>query len=213
MTLTKRTLFYLVYLPFVLTLWISICYIPKGHEVLYINNHQTTVYTQFFKIASFLGEGITIALLTLYLIVKNRDMVKYWALAFFVQLGLTQGLKNLLNAPRPLSYFPKGTLIPIENVPELLHKSMPSGHTASAFLMTTFIIIFLIKETKQTVFLLTISAIMVGVSRIYLLAHFKEDVLVGSIIGVLSTEISFYYYKSKSIDGSKWKKDQYKSIT
>jgi len=41
---------------------------------------------------------------------------------------------------------------------------------------------------------LIFAAIMVGTARIYLLAHFKEDVLVGSLIGVFWATISMYLF-------------------
>ena len=197
MAQSKRVLFYQIYVVFVCALTALIMYVPKGHEVIYLSDHQNVFFTQIFKWSSFLGEGFTIVFISIYLIFKNKDLVKYWALAFFIQLGLTQGIKNLLKAPRPFLFFPEGTLAPIKDVPILLHNSMPSGHTSSAFLIVSFIIFFLLKETKQLIIFLTLSAIMVGFSRIYLLAHFKEDVLVGSAIGVMSSEIAYYFYSSK----------------
>jgi membrane-associated phospholipid phosphatase len=41
-------------------------------------------------------------------------------------------------------------------------------------------------------------AILVGISRIYLLAHFKEDVLFGSFLGVLSALLPIYLLEEKN---------------
>jgi undecaprenyl-diphosphatase len=51
------------------------------------------------------------------------------------------------------------------------------------------------KKYSIVVFLL---AVLVGISRIYLLAHFKEDVLFGSFLGLISAMVAYFYY-NKSI--------------
>ena len=60
-----------------------------------------------------------------------------------------------------------------------IENSFPSGHTATAF--TTFVVLsFFYPEGRRLFFAL---AILVGVQRIMVCAHFPSDVIVGAMIG------------------------------
>jgi undecaprenyl-diphosphatase len=63
--------------------------------------------------------------------------------------------------------------------------SFPSGHTAAAFLMATILGAFYPVMVAPGFIIAT----FVGVSRIYNGVHFPADVVVGSVIGILSAKI------------------------
>jgi membrane-associated phospholipid phosphatase len=76
--------------------------------------------------------------------------------------------------------------------------SFPSGHTASAFALFIGMAFFTQNKYLKAVCLLL--ALGVGYSRVYLALHFPEDVLAGSLIGVLCALLLYQWVAG-------WKKD------
>jgi membrane-associated phospholipid phosphatase len=128
-----------------------------------------------------------------YLLLKHRFQLYFFLIGFIGQMLTVRLLKKYFNFPRPLSYFKNYDFQMPENIPLLYHQSFPSGHTTTAFFILTTIALFL-NPKKRYMLILILSAILVGVARIYLLAHFKEDVLVGSLIGVFWATFSMYLF-------------------
>jgi membrane-associated phospholipid phosphatase len=62
--------------------------------------------------------------------------------------------------------------------------SFPSGHTTSVFAFMAFLSI--ITKNKLFSILYLLMAIFAAYSRMYLAQHFLEDVITGSIIGVVT---------------------------
>ena len=185
--------YFLVYLLFVILVSISMFYINKGDEVILLNKLQTPFFDVFFKVFNILGEWFLIMIIGVYLLLKHRFQLYFFLIGFLGQMLTVRLLKKYFNFPRPLSYFKNYDFQMPENIPLLYHQSFPSGHTTTAFFILTTIALFL-NPKKRYMLILILSAILVGVARIYLLAHFKEDVLVGSLIGVFWATFSMYLF-------------------
>ena len=118
------------------------------------------------------------------------------------QLIFSQGLKRFVfqDVPRPTRYFDGiAELNLIEGVKHHGSFSFPSGHTITAFAVATFFAIVFRKNKSLSVAIL-LGAMLVGISRIYLLQHFLRDVLAGSLIGVviaIGTYLLFEHYVFK----------------
>ena len=114
---------------------------------------------------------------------------------FFIQ----HFIKDWLNWPRPQLVFKN--VAPIHFLPDwpvLLHSSFPSGHSQGAFSFFCFLSLVLSTRFRKAGILCFLLALSVGYSRIYLAAHFFEDVYVGSIIGTVGTTLVFsvmIYYR------------------
>lgn len=109
--------------------------------------------------------------------VRINDIFKVMLVPFCVFVFVTI-IRKLINEQRPYEKY---------GIPSLFNKttkgqSMPSRHTASAFIiaMTFLYINFYIGITTIAI------AVLIGLSRILAGAHFVRDVLVGAGIGVLS---------------------------
>ena len=61
-------------------------------------------------------------------------------------------------------------------------RSFPSGHTSQAFLMATLIAAHF-QANPLIIFLIFTGALLVGITRIYVGAHYPRDVLAGAILG------------------------------
>lgn len=182
---------YFVLLALALTL--KLLY-TKEQLFLTVNLNHSSYADYFFKMMTHVGDGLMfIAIVILLLFVEYRKAL----LAFFVYIissQVAQFLKRVVfeNVPRPKKYF--------EGIQDLhfvdgvqIHNMMsfPSGHTTSAFALAAFLTI--ISKNKKIGFVYLLVALLIGYSRMYLAQHFYEDVLMGSIIGVLSAFITYYF--------------------
>ena len=79
-----------------------------------------------------------------------------------------------------------------------LSNGFPSGHTSAAFAMMLCIALIVKDKTLSAIF--CIVAILIGYSRIYLSQHFAEDVLLGSVIGVISALALYPLYQKLNHD-------------
>lgn len=138
--------------------------------------------TRIAQLISKLGDGYFYALLaaTLYLLddICGNQFVNNGLLAFAIELPLYLILKNTIRRPRPTR-----RLIGFK----LNHKaadefSLPSGHTAAAFLIATLLSFHY--PLLQPVFFLI--AGMIGFSRVLLGVHYPSDIAAGILLGYCS---------------------------
>lgn len=73
-------------------------------------------------------------------------------------------------------------------------QSFPSGHTATAFALATALSV-MYPQGKRFFFFL---AIMVGLQRVATQSHFPSDVVVGAMIGILSTHAIGTFIQSRN---------------
>jgi len=166
----------------------------KGLESLYFCYQRKTFLTEFFKLATHLGEWVGLVSISGYLLVSNRRAF-ISALIAFVPIDLLMvAIKKTLDYPRPLAYFKHGEITPIPDFTPLYYHSMPSGHTFTAFFCMSFVLFFFDLNRKWQILLFSV-AILVGLSRIYLMCHFKEDVFIGSILGIIAGILSVFIYE------------------
>lgn len=132
-----------------------------------------------------LGNGWTIVILAALLTLYNFRVAFLTITTFLVTSLAVQIAKFIFDAPRPKLYFKDqlSELHFVKGVAMLSHNSFPSGHTLTAF-ATGVLITYLVKN-KRWAGVLIFYGVMVGFSRIYLSEHFFEDVIGGSILGVV----------------------------
>lgn len=163
----------------------------------------------FFIVITYLGDGflsIVFALLVIFVGRKYRLGIQL-LLAYLISGLVAQLIKHFTLAPRPMTILNNVTYhCFIDGITHSGWNSFPSGHTTSIFAMVTILILFLKSSTAS--FLLLLVAILVGYSRIYLGQHFLEDVIAGSLIGVITGYFTYCFtYKKQwplSRFGVKW---------
>lgn len=142
--------------------------------------------TSFFKAITFLGSTkfiVTLCaiFLLLFLVLKNKWIGLNICIALLTSTLVNNIIKIIIRRPRPLV-----TRLVVEH-----SYSFPSGHTMAATMMYGILIYYVLnsKLNKYLKGILTLILgsiiILVGISRIYLGAHFFTDVIAGLILSSL----------------------------
>ncbi len=125
----------------------------------------------------------------------------YWSILLVCSsiftLLFSQGLKKTIftGLPRPVKFFDETvTLHFIEGVKVHQYFTFPSGHTITAFMVFYLLSLMFNKRVFGTLFF--IIALLVGVSRVYILQHFFIDIYFGAMLGMLSVIIPKYLIDS-----------------
>ncbi|MHB8483336.1 MAG: phosphatase PAP2 family protein [Nitrospiria bacterium] len=171
------------------------------------NGWQNPVLDVLMPIATRLGEVWLIVLIVIPALYwyDRRNFYTHVALfsaALLVTGLIGRGIKIFVDRPRPLKDM--ADLIESHRVyvhvigPRLRELSFPSGHTLSAFSAATF----LSYQYKRYTVLFMSVALLTGLSRVYVGAHFPADVLGGMIIAISITWTlcyltQKYYYHDK----------------
>lgn len=200
-TLNKTLNFGIVYLVFFIVALTLIIVYNKGELHLMLTSINSPFLDIFFRIVTELGGSgpvIVGVLFTLY----RFGASFYILLTQLINLLITNGLKLYFGIPRPTVYFaenfPDTILHNVEGVTMRLSNGFPSGHTSGVFAM--MLCIALIVKNRTLSAILCIVAILVGYSRIYLSQHFAEDVLFGSVIGIISALALYPLYQKLNRD-------------
>nr|WP_136251324.1 phosphatase PAP2 family protein [Ningiella ruwaisensis] len=133
-----------------------------------------------FKWISRSGDGylyILVATLLYFYDPEHGALFFYTALlAYSIEIPLYVVLKHLFKRKRPcdLLYNLKSHIVPADKF------SLPSGHTAAAFLMATIVAQY---YPTLTLFVF-VWASLIGISRIVLRVHFPLDVIIGASLGL-----------------------------
>jgi undecaprenyl-diphosphatase len=156
---------------------------------LWINNQWANPYLDaFFTAITWLGNGWIIFSLTAIFSALKRPAYLHQHLPWIIGVMLLSGLcvfalKKMIPRPRPLTDL--APLIEAGKVhihvlgQQLWYRSFPSGHTQTAFAAGVYLSLLLPRWTPLFLSL----AIGVGLSRIYMGAHFPLDVIAGGLVG------------------------------
>lgn len=152
--------------------------------------------TNFMLFMSHLGSAITLIVLVIafILLMKNKTNSKFIAINLILVFLLNKLLKWAIARPRP----------EVLKIVQENGYSFPSGHSMVATGFYGFLIYMIYKNIKNKkvkyslITLLSILILLIGISRIYLGAHYATDVIGGWIIGsiYLAFFIKYTYKKT-----------------
>jgi membrane-associated phospholipid phosphatase len=126
-----------------------------------------------------IGNGIVIVALALIFFLAGDHLLAYGfslgALTLWLVVELT---KALVHRGRPFIRLTQARIVGRRAI----GRSFPSGHTSQAFFMATLLAGYL-HAGVWAVCLLYAIALLVGITRMYVGAHYPRDVLAGAILG------------------------------
>jgi membrane-associated phospholipid phosphatase len=147
---------------------------------------------------TFLGDTMAACSVMLLFIRKRPDLVWAGIVATIIGTLITNGLKLYLDIPRPAAVISSQVHI-IGRV--LLTHSFPSGHTVTIFTLAG-IMMFFFRSALLRISVL-ILALLVGLSRIAVGAHWPADVMAGASLGILFANAGVYSVKYLGWDRSR----------
>ena len=170
----------------------------------FIIKFSSEMTTKFMKIFTFLGSapfiiGLCILVFVILLYQKQKEYAYKCAGILVISTLINNIVKVIVRRPRP-EY-----ITVVENT-----FSYPSGHTMASVTLYGFLIYFILKSkisrTYKIVFsiILSIIPVLVGISRIYLGAHYFSDVFGGALLSaMLLSSIDIIYDKTLNRKRSK----------
>jgi undecaprenyl-diphosphatase len=139
------------------------------------------------KSISFIGLPIVVILLAFMIgvvaLLKGAPRVAFALAASMATLGLNTVIKNIVDRPRPDTLYVEGMRI---------HSySFPSGHTVGSTVLYGLLAYLAYSYLPQpfniiAALILGLLIFLVGISRVYLGAHFPSDVVAGWLLGGIS---------------------------
>ena len=161
----------------------------KGDAIFFFSQNRSELSDPFFKYFTHMGEAVAyLSTAIICLFVRFR---------YSLLVGLTGGAVSLLSYflkaffahDRPALFFRKLKMLDQINLVKGVDlnsaaTSFPSGHAMAAFALYS-LLVFLLPNKKRFALPLFLIALLVAVSRIYLVQHFLEDVFLGAILGLL----------------------------
>ena len=126
-----------------------------------------------------IGNGIVIAVLAVILFLAGDHLLAYGLILGALTLWLVVELvKALVHRRRPFIWLTQARIVGHR----ANGRSFPSGHTSQAFFMATLMAGYF-HAGVWAVCLVYAIALLVGITRIYVGAHYPRDVLAGAILG------------------------------
>lgn len=183
--------YFLMYFTLLITTLSLLILVNKGDEVIWLNQFYAPNKNMFFIFVTKLGEEWMAVIIGLIILFTRpyKTALGYLAAALTISL-LIYSFKHFVfdDAMRPRIFLKEYPLQFVNGIHINSNNSFPSGHTAAAFCIFSYLAYTI--ENKWKVLVL-IFPLLVGLSRIYLAQHFLIDVVAGSVLGVLAS-IMFY---------------------
>jgi membrane-associated phospholipid phosphatase len=146
------------------------------------------------KYGTHIGDGLFFLTASAFISLFKRKMALVFVLSYLLSSILAQGLKHLIftESLRPAMVLDLSRLHIIDGVEIRNYNSFPSGHTTTAFAFFALLSFYAKNRLIKIAYILP--AVFVGFTRIYLLQHFFEDTLFGSLLGVISAVVVYYSF-------------------
>lgn len=180
----------------------------KGDAIFFFNEHRSPISDSFFIYATMLGEEYVYFLACfIFLFIRFRYALMMPIIGIVVTL-VAFLMKSFFAHPRPYRLLCDENLYFLINEIQGIDRyggfnSFPSGHTMSGFAFYTFLALLLPYKRAWAIIIFTF-ALLVGISRVYLVHHFLEDVYLGGIVGVFLAMLLYQWQNSWTDNPAHW---------
>ncbi len=194
--LRQNILFFSLYGALLVIVGVLQLLYTKDQLMHWINGHNSPEADFLFQNLTNLGDGAFSVIMAVVLALASWRYGILGAASFALSGGISSVLKHYVftDSLRPLKYFEhsKWEYRVIEGLDIHSYNSFPSGHTITAFAIFSLMALLDARKARSWFWLLL--AVLTGYSRVYLFQHFVEDAYAGSVIGVGSTLVVYYFF-------------------
>jgi membrane-associated phospholipid phosphatase len=155
---------------------------------LWLNRFCRLAGDMFWISLTTFGDGLVVCVLVLPFVRRKPELVWAMLLSWLLMTLWVQGLKFLINTPRPLAKLSASDFHLIGALYK--SKSFPSGHAATASMFAAVLCLFFRRKWIYAVLILL--AAMIGLSRIAMGIHWPTEVLVGFLGGWLLAGLGYH---------------------
>ena len=142
-----------------------------------------------FQLITICGEQLVlISIISIIYWALDKKFGEYIAYSVLTSVLLNNAIKDIFKMKRPIGEEGIRTL----REETATGYSFPSGHTQGASSFYGAMAIYLKKRVMYII--ATVMIILIGFSRLYLGVHYPKDVIVGGILGVLTSLICYKLY-------------------
>ena len=153
-----------------------------------------TMYSSRFVWVPFYASFLFVMIRNLHIKVTIASLAIIVAIIFVCDQTASTILKPMVERMRPSNLDnPISPLVHVAFDYRGGRYGFPSSHAANAWSMA-FFAMYLVRRNKLSLFL-TLWALVMSYSRIYLGVHYPGDLLVGTLIGFVAATISYYLYR------------------
>jgi membrane-associated phospholipid phosphatase len=142
-----------------------------------------------------IGDGLFLLFMAVIFLFIRLKTALILFLSFLLSSGIVQLLKHTIFADmkRPYFYFENDSSFRVmEDFTYFTENSFPSGHATSCFVLFT-IMAFHFQRNYLLQLVFVSAAVLIAFTRVYLSQHFMQDIIAGSIIGVIISQILWTY--------------------
>jgi len=192
-------------LPIVLACFIYFSNLQTS-SFLFINGFTQGVPDIVWAFFTYLGNGWGVFAIAFPLLLLAPRLLTAGIFAGAISAVASSILKPFFDLPRPAGVLPESSFHRIGEV--LLSKAFPSGHSLTAFAIASALYFATAKSKRGSLLWLFILALLVGLSRIAVGAHWLTDVLAGAgtglWCGIIGVILSGYIHDNQLLPNKIW---------
>jgi membrane-associated phospholipid phosphatase len=194
-SLKKHSIVWVLWAVFMLLGAVWLLLNAKGDALLYLNVYHNEYSLQIFHVFTRFGEWYGAFFVGLYLLINkpSKSLIGF-ALLLVLTLVFVWFFKQVVfpESLRPVVFFRNlGVDLPVQPDYHLNSKySFPSGHTTGVFAYFCYAAFW--ASSRRSKILFMVVAFLGGLSRVFLIQHFVEDIMAGSLLGIV---IAFGCYR------------------
>lgn len=148
---------------------------------------------------SAMADGMYVIMISALAYRKKKGYYWPFLVSYLLAALIVQIIKRNNELGRPLTFYPEDTVFHEGEI--LLRQSFPSGHSAAAMVLARYLAEGL--RSRKNIFAVLLLGVSMAFSRVYIAAHFPIDVVVGALIGFLTSHFIFQYAEKKSKHASR----------
>lgn len=182
--------------------------IETSDAIFFLSERRSNFGDLFFTYVTKMGEEVMYAIFFVAFLFKKIRYAFLIPLVGVLVAVISYFTKTFFAHDRPLMFLENAGLADQINFVEGVslytgQTSFPSGHTMSAFALYGMVAFFISKK-KGWGIVLFVMALLIGVSRIYLVQHFFKDVYLGAWFGVAIALILYWLQNRIKVSESHW---------